>query len=1132
MVIVSPRGPPAPLGTMAPSNSSPTPVTGSFKTPPIAPLTSGNYTEMEENTKYEDAAGTTRTLTYTQLFQRQHNWDEADRKAMTMIRINVGPLEIRYLRDLTTAHASWKNITERYKRRGTTEQVRLLRQWQTLTMRTGETGEELCARASQMLDELDMMQLLPTPKMQAITLLGALDASYAPLAMSLETRDNLDFQIVESSIRQESARRNMADDMGTRALMARGQPKRPIRPKCTHCHKFGHVAKDCWEKDSPRPEQAHMADDDEDDHFEEPVGMAAMALDRSTLTEDWSQLYTPNVSTPSRASPAPHASPKYSPLRSPASTNPSPSPSGVATPYEFDDDSQMYAWSITDSTGTTTILAIDSGASTHMTNVRESIHNYRKLSFPRRIRTANGGECTALGYGDLVLVTSAHGTITLPSVLYVPGLQATLISVSRLVRSGSRVVFEGEMCTVIDKQGSVAVQAHISSSNVYAIDASPEQAQAAEALLTAQNITSLWHARLAHAPHAVVRTLCKGGYGVNVDVCELDTCDTCYKAKSKLSPFLETGAHRESEILARVHSDVSGPYSTPGLLGARYFVVFVDDFSRMAYTVCIKNKDDVLPVFKTYKLMMEKATGKDIKKFRSDNGGEYDGLKPFLLSQGITIERSPPKRQALNGVAERMIQTIRQRARSMMLHAKLPKHFWSAAIDCATYLTNRLPSAANNDMTPVEKWSGDKPNLSFLRVFGSTAYVHIDKSKRASKFSETAEKCTFIGYAPGTAAYWFWSPERHKVIVSRDARILELEDLDDVAASEPQGLDSSIRGAAGSGEADQIVELAAVAKASDATIAPSDTEPRSYKEAMASVNAQHWKDAMATEISNLKRAQSFEVVDNPTTHAPVSVRWVCKVKRDHHGEVIRYGARLVARGDQQTDGIDYEEIFAPVSKLASIRIFIALVASWKWFMVSFDFVCAFLNAPLETEVFCKIPEGAPPDCGDQRTQSWSLKRSLYGLKQSGRNWYNTLVADLEAMGFERNDAEPCLFYHSDMQVMIAVYVDDVLMAAKSRENITKIHKWLSAKYEMTGGDDATFILGIQILRASSTAGLIALSQQTYIENILARTNMLTAKPAPTPLSASVKLSKSQCPLHDDKEHVMTRLLSEDVCRRK
>ena len=156
-----------------------------------------------------------------------------------------------------------------------------------------------------------------------------------------------------------------------------------------------------------------------------------------------------------------------------------------------------------------------------------------------------------------------------------------------------------------------------------------------------------------------------------------DMCESCILGKQKNVSFLKTSRTSKVEKLELVHTDLWGPSPIASLGGSRYYITFINDSSRKVWVYFLKNKFDVFETFKKWKAMVETETSLKVKCLKSDNGGEYiDGrFSEYCAAQGIKMEKTIPGTPKQNGVAERMNRTYNERARSMRLHAGLPKNF-------------------------------------------------------------------------------------------------------------------------------------------------------------------------------------------------------------------------------------------------------------------------------------------------------------------------------------------------------------------------------------------------------------------------------------------------------------------------
>lgn len=202
--------------------------------------------------------------------------------------------------------------------------------------------------------------------------------------------------------------------------------------------------------------------------------------------------------------------------------------------------------------------------------------------------------------------------------------------------------------------------------------------------------------------------------------------------------------------------------------------------------------------------------------------------------------------------------------------------------------------------------------------------------------------------------------------------------------------------------------------------------------AMASPEKESWSKAMNIEIDNFIDRKVFTLVPRPTGRKIVSCRWHLKKKLNPDGTIQKYKARLVARGFTQREGIDYNETFAPSSRQESLKAFLAVNGHKDWDVIQLDVVGAFLYGELEEEVYLTQPEGfIDPNHPDH---VWRLNQSLYGLKQSARQWHQCLADQLTSMGFVTTQADPSMYtlkHEGVITATIIVHVDDILLAGTS-----------------------------------------------------------------------------------------------------
>ncbi|GMF15349.1 unnamed protein product [Phytophthora fragariaefolia] len=221
-----------------------------------------------------------------------------------------------------------------------------------------------------------------------------------------------------------------------------------------------------------------------------------------------------------------------------------------------------------------------------------------------------------------------------------------------------------------------------------------------------------------------------------------------------------------------------GPMQTRSPGGCTFAVTFIDDYSRHVTVYFMKAKSEVLSKFKIAKAAMENATGKTLKRLRSDNGGEYTAkaFKTYLDRSGIKHEKTVPYTPQQNGLAERMNRSLVEMARCMLYHEGIGKKWWAEAVNTAAWIINRIPNSVNVK-TPYEIVHRNKPQLKNMNVFGSLGYAHIPDEKRC-KLDPKAFKCRFMGYEDGAKGYRDLNVATGKVQIVRTVKFMETTDPD------------------------------------------------------------------------------------------------------------------------------------------------------------------------------------------------------------------------------------------------------------------------------------------------------------------------------------------------------------------
>ena len=288
--------------------------------------------------------------------------------------------------------------------------------------------------------------------------------------------------------------------------------------------------------------------------------------------------------------------------------------------------------------------------------------------------------------------------------------------------------------------------------------------------------------------------------------------------------------------------------------------------------------------------------------------------------------------------------------------------------------------------------------------------------------------------------------------------------------------------------------------------------PRSYKEAKNTSFSQQWQEAIDREISSLTSKNTFQWVPESEARGKklISSRWVFTTKplssssslEDNPvSESVRFKARLVARGDTQRPGIDYHEVYAPVFNASTLRAMLSIAVVEDLEIDQMDVVTAFLNAPLEEEIYLRVPEAFTPQPG----KVIRLLKSLYGLRQAPRCWNKTLQEYLISRGLQQSQVDHGLYFIPN-KLWIAVWVDDFLIMARDKQLMQDFKLALSTKFEMQDLGPIHHFLGMEIMR-DRTARTLSFIAKDKVDEILETYGMTEAAGVSTPLPAGCILER-------------------------
>ena len=994
------------------------------------------------------------------------DWEEKDNKAMIML---ISSVHSDLTLNLTTCEQSakaWKYLAGRFDRDTGNTSIQLFRTLTGLRLRDGDDlrthldlfhqtwtrMQKRCISSSQAVAK-SMLPIFESDDVKGSFFLTTLPESMDTIIDNLNTRDITSFAAIEPKMLDISEKHSLDQIDSTSAYAARGRPKPKMasnsatpfnsttsNKECTWCQKrnfsfVGHTYRDCYRlqnhrnKSSPAPkkdkrQKASTANEAVVHGDDSETNVHAFCATVINCHDKRSQEVHPTGFTVSESKP----------------------------------NSQWL---------------FDSGASKHMTG---QIDDFVSLS-PRKgiITIAGGVRIPVEGQGTVRLKArlpnGSTRTIELTEVLFSTELRDTRLFSWPYVRNKG--------CTTYAKGDHIYVQSPASKTVLWAkfkngvMALQLDDENTPSAFSNFASYTEFHHA-IGHFSVPNPTQLFKDSDMVPRRPPNF-YCEDCQMSKSthhQPGSTIGLTAKRPFEL---IHSDLSGKFSRQSLGGHWYYLSLIDDATRFAWVRFIHKKSDTKAVVQNFLRYVERQFDAKVKRFRSDNGGEYNSgeLQSIFKQNGIVHETSPPYFHEANGTAERFNRTITTAARAMIRDDQ-SLHLWAEAVHTAVFLKNIAPHSRLLS-TPFEALYGDKPSIKHLHPFGTQAFVHIPKEARApgSKLLHRAESGTFVGYGKTSKIFRIYIPDRNAVVESRDVTFAPFNEPDQKSQTEfnfdlktrqpetqlpaeptqstqkpstptrltPRAEPQSSPAAplsppqmAGSWEdvdtpAQPSSEIAPAATPGTSvttrvgrTVKPSDKArqsqmthgmtaieseledgdpisafafaalhfdddiPSTIAQAKKSPSWPQWKEAIHAELaSHESNGTWFEVDDDGKRHT-VGSRWVFAIKRNEHDEIVRYKARLVAQGFSQVPGIDFDETYAPVVRYDSLRILLCLsVQNTKIQIHQMDFDTAYLNGSLQETIYMRCPPGF-----QNPGKVLKLAKTLYGLRQSGREWFSTL----------------------------------------------------------------------------------------------------------------------------------------------
>ncbi|GJZ31979.1 putative ribonuclease H-like domain-containing protein [Tanacetum coccineum] len=685
---------------------------------------------------------------------------------------------------------------------------------------------------------------------------------------------------------------------------------------------------------------------------------------------------------------------------------------------------------------------IDSGCSRHMTRNMSYLTNYEEID----------GEYVAFGWNPKGGKITKKGTIKtgnldFKNVYFVRELKFNLFSVSQMCDKKNSVIFNDTECIVLSPNFKSIDESQVllrvpRKNNMYSVDLKNIVPKGGLTCLFAKatsDESKLWHRRLGHLNFKTMNKLVKGNLvrGLPSKLFENDqTCVACQKGKQHRAFCKSKIENSISPPLHLLHMDLFVPTCVKNLMKKMYCIVVTGDYSRFTWVFFLATKDETSGILKSFITGIENLIDHKVKMIRCDNETEfkYRVMNQFYEMKDILRQFSIARTPQQNGVAKRRNRTLIEAARTMLADSKLPTTFWAEVVNTAYYVQNKVHRSLRqfnwfSESTPNAIGSGSDWIFDIDALTRTMNYELIVAGTKASDNAGQARKET-----------------EHKV--DKDPR--KDSECNDQEKEDNVNITNNVNAAS-------INEVNVVGGKTSIEL-PFDP------------NMQALEDYIIFDfLRNDEDDGAMADMNNLNTHL------------DERGIMIRNKARLVSQGYTQEEGIDYDEVFAPVARIEAIWLFLAYVSFKDFVVYQMDVKSAFLYGKIEEEVYvCQPPGFEDLDFPDR---VYKVKKALYGLHQAPRAWYETLSIYLLDNRFQRGKIDKTLF--------IKRYKGDIFL--------------------MSSMGELTFFLGLQVQQKKDG---IFISQDKYVDEILKKFGFIDVKTTSTPMETQKPLLKD-----DDGEEV-------------
>jgi hypothetical protein len=758
--------------------------------------------------------------------------------------------------------------------------------------------------------------------------------------------------------------------------------------------------------------------------------------------------------------------------------------------------------------GKVTVI-FDSGTTTSILPTKEPMSNYRE----------RGGKVRLGDLGKSLEIVGVGSTTLMPEVLHVPGMSYGLISISAFDKQGHFSLFRAGRAWVISEAGALICSGTLRG-NLYHLDDKYAQilfegAESAgltdtDAEFSAMvrrlsstrlgyNDLELLHQRWAHANEQSIKLAVRTGRVTGCD-CSYDKlktqrlrfCDKCWQGRMRQfdhDPISKT----VWSTLEKIGVDYKGPFPKKTYDGYIGYFLFSDQASNFMQSYLVKSQKALQWCLQDFLTRIVKATGHTWRVLQCDRASSHikSSVIDWLIKNTIRVQYSGPYKHSQNGMVERDIGFVMDRARTIMAQYNVPISMWGFAVEYAVYTINRTHVPLATGKTAYEMVYKTVPSVAGLVPFYAPGVYHLTKEERKGKSWEfKAEPCRMLGYSEdGKHTYIVYNVRTGKVMYDRadvifdesfhhvlrenqknpnSQLIFELFDqfeehpaegqepiipiIDESKKPGPdenyfgpdtdpddtdQETDSDSAMFSNTIETDfdgdeQSCEVDCddwlIAAAAALNIPPLPPSPDSIEEALSGADSKLWHAAIIKELETMERLKVMEPAEVQTGHG-MKMKLILKTAYNNDF-TVKYKARLVICGYSQIRGRDFDQTYSPTVSVLVVLLAMHVAVVLGFYGGTFDVTSAFLNASNDFANFGYLPKGL-----FRHTLRMRILRAMYGEKQAPKLWNDMLHKILLELGFLRCPVDPCLYFYKrgGVSALLTIHVDDGLLFASHEE---------------------------------------------------------------------------------------------------